>query len=406
MVKKVIEKHADKLLRKKNVVIVYEGNKIKGGEDTGERALVVGVKKKEKEEKLSKKDIIPKKIERVKTDVVETDEVYALGLLDLFKSKGVNTRRRYRPMPCHVSVGNRKITAGTAGAFVVDAGGNVYVLSNAHVLCEDPRRNVSEQERRICQPGPYDSRNPDKDIIGRLERHVAINPSGNNYVDCALMRADRVEDLDLRTGILGYGYPTGVAGKLEINQKVVKPASRTTGKKEGRVTGINGIVMVNYGSFKARFVDQIIFSNMSAGGDSGSSILTADGKYAGLLFAGSSKVTIGNKAENVLNVLDVSIMTQGEGGEEPTPPEYAFVEEIDVEMERATGLVKGTITQKGNKQPLEGVEIYADNIRKGRSGADGRYMVELEAGRHRLEFRKPGYRAVVVEREFGKENGE
>ena len=68
----------------------------------------------------------------------------------------------------------------------------------------------------------------------------------------------------------------------------------------------------------ARFVDQIGISpgTFSAGGDSGSLIVTEDGNYpVGLLFAGSSTRTIANPIGFVLSRFNVAI----DGGAEPPP---------------------------------------------------------------------------------------
>ena len=46
---------------------------------------------------------------------------------------------------------------------------------------------------------------------------------------------------------------------------------------------------------------------MSAGGDSGSAVLTDDNYLVGLLFAGSDKVTICNRIENVFTLLNVHL---------------------------------------------------------------------------------------------------
>ncbi|PYL21125.1 MAG: hypothetical protein DMF41_03690, partial [Verrucomicrobia bacterium] len=77
------------------------------------------------------------------------------------------------------------------------------------------------------------------------------------------------------------------------------------------ITAINATVDVNYGGGKvARFVDQIVTTNMSAGGDSGSLVMKRDNIAVGLLFAGSSVAMIANQIENVRALLRVEVAEQ------------------------------------------------------------------------------------------------
>ena len=95
---------------------------------------------------------------------------------------------------------------------------------------------------------------------------------------------------------------------------------RTTSQTKGRVTAINVIVNIGYNSGVARFVNQIVIEpgSFSAGGDSGSLIVTEikrgnGGEPVGLLFAGSSFVTIANPIDAVLDHYGVSIDGQVDG---------------------------------------------------------------------------------------------
>ena len=56
--------------------------------------------------------------------------------------------------------------------------------------------------------------------------------------------------------------------------------------------------------------EQIITTNMSAGGDSGSLVVTLDNIAVGLLFAGSSTAMIANQIENVRTLLRVEVAEQ------------------------------------------------------------------------------------------------
>ena len=83
-----------------------------------------------------------------------------------------------------------------------------------------------------------------------------------------------------------------------------------TGWTSGVVDGINATVAVNYGQGKiANFVGQLVITpgSFSAGGDSGSLILNGNGNPVGLLFAGSSTITIANPINPILSRFGVTV---------------------------------------------------------------------------------------------------
>jgi hypothetical protein len=87
----------------------------------------------------------------------------------------------------------------------------------------------------------------------------------------------------------------------------VKKSGRTTGLTSGTVQLLDASVQVGYGAGKiALFTNQILTTNMSQGGDSGSLLVDGEGKKAvGLLFAGSDQVTIHNPIGFVKDALKV-----------------------------------------------------------------------------------------------------
>jgi hypothetical protein len=95
---------------------------------------------------------------------------------------------------------------------------------------------------------------------------------------------------------------------------------RTTLQTQGSVNAINGTFLINYGGGNvALFVNQIVITpgGFSTGGDSGSLIVVSDKKGkregpdhrkpVGLLFAGSTFVTIANPIDAVLDTFGVDI---------------------------------------------------------------------------------------------------
>jgi hypothetical protein len=91
----------------------------------------------------------------------------------------------------------------------------------------------------------------------------------------------------------------------------VKKVGRTTNLSMGRIIVTDATIDVSYGTAGvARFRDQILTTNISAGGDSGSLVCSLDNVALGLLFAGSNVVTVVNHIENVRTLLRVEIAEQ------------------------------------------------------------------------------------------------
>ena len=217
-------------------------------------------------------------------------------------------RARIRPVEGGYSVGHYQITAGTYATAVIDATAfpgvpqRYYVLSNNHVLANSNNARIGDP---ILQPGPYDGGTVAADTIARLSRFVPINfaPGSSNYVDAAIAEG-AFDVLDREIYWVGYARG-GIAPALNM---VVQKTGRTTNYTTGRITAINATVNVNYGGGQvARFVNQILTTNMSAGGDSGSLLLDMENRAVGLLFAGSSVVTVFNDIRYVQHLLGIRI---------------------------------------------------------------------------------------------------
>jgi hypothetical protein len=94
-----------------------------------------------------------------------------------------------------------------------------------------------------------------------------------------------------------------------VGQLVVK-VGRTTQVTIGRVLAVDATITVLYPAGTALYRHQIITTVMSAGGDSGSLLMTAPALDAvGLLFAGSSVITIFNHISEVEVALGVRPVT-------------------------------------------------------------------------------------------------
>jgi hypothetical protein len=160
---------------------------------------------------------------------------------------------------------------------------------------------------------------------------IDISIFGSNTMDAAIAWTTPRE-LGQATLPQGYGMPNSIIfgdldrdgffdNKNDLLQLPVQKFGRTTGLTHGRISEINVTSLVCYANcsdpFNSKFAwleDQIsIISNsteaFSAGGDSGSLVLTDDPRKnpVALLFAGSENSTLANRIDLVLARFDVSI---------------------------------------------------------------------------------------------------
>jgi hypothetical protein len=196
-------------------------------------------------------------------------------------------------------------------------------LSNNHVLANSNDGNIGDN---ILQPGAYDGGSNPGDAIGTLYDYQEISFNSNNEMDAAIAI---VADGDLSGSTLagGYGSPSGQVVDAFVGQSVQK-CGRTTECTVGTVEEVNVTVSVCFEGFifctkSATFVNQFTITpgDFSAGGDSGSLIVSNDGNNhaVGLLFAGSSERTIANPIGVVLNRFGVTIDGGDAGDPQPTP---------------------------------------------------------------------------------------
>ncbi len=334
-IRSALNKHRSKLLSMKNVVGVGVGYKETVRAATGEpkQGIVVLVRQKLPEHELEAQHIVPKDLDGIITDVIEVGDIRLLG---------VDRTKRGGPAQPGMSIGHYKITAGTFGAVVKDRKtGEPLILSNNHVLANSSngRDNRAKIGDPVLLPGPHDGGVVDEDLIGRLHRFQPVNKAlsqsscpkaaaaefwanalcrfmapnyvvkflresnSGNTVDAAVAKPEKPERLNPE--ILEVGKVTGVA-EAEPGMTIIK-SGRTTGVTKGTVKVVNATVSVEMGDgTEAEFHDQILASEMSQGGDSGALGVDDRRRAVGLLFAGSDKVTVFNKIQNVMDKLDIT----------------------------------------------------------------------------------------------------
>jgi hypothetical protein len=213
-----------------------------------------------------------------------------------------------RNMRFGVSGGNvnditkRFCCSGTLGALLTD-GTTSYVLSNNHVLGLSGGASAGDD---VSQPGLIDNNCQIPTVVADFTVAPQLGPSN---VDAAIAQL-RPGLMDAAGFIEGIGVPSSVVRAPSVGLSVTK-AGRTTGVTTGTIGSINTNVSVQYQrgcgqgkKFVVSFTGQVVInsSTFSAGGDSGSLIVTNDSNHqpVALLYAGSSTTTIGNPMGEVL----------------------------------------------------------------------------------------------------------
>jgi len=255
--------------------------------------------------------------------------------------------------------------SGTLGSLVT-INGTKYILSNNHVLARSDQAVAGED---ISQPGLIDNSCRVATLVGDF---TAAVPLGQN-VDAAVAQ--------LRTGTMdstGFIEDVGVPSSTIVNPSVglaVAKSGRTTGFTTGTVSSINTSVSVQYQrgcnsgkKFTVSYTNQVVInsSTFSAGGDSGSLIVTNNASHnpVALLFAGSSTTTIGNPIGEVLtklgNALGSAVSFNGTSGGNQ-PPRGRQAGEREPFIPGLEGLMP-QLPQQAAERALAVLEVHRANI--------------------------------------------
>jgi len=198
--------------------------------------------------------------------------------------------------------------AGTLGMVTYDD----KILSNAHVIAIEPGTSeFLDIGTPLIQPGSYDGGRL-INRVGGLEAYIPIDfePYAENYADAAISSIDGgVEASPGQQFCEGGNY--WVEGWTEVSKgDIVRKSGRTTDVTTGEVIHTNVSVFVWYGDQLAYFVDQIVVTqenwSFAKPGDSGSAV-DKNGKFVGLIFAGSEDCVVISKAEHIIDGLSIAL---------------------------------------------------------------------------------------------------
>lgn len=315
----------ERLFENPDVTSVGYGFKYTAGVRTNVRCIIVGVKNKKPRTTVRPDRLIRPTYQSQLTDVQQKDV------------KALSFTGRMRTCPPGFSIGHTSITAGTLGAYVRRGEEpEWWILSNNHVLAAS---NQGKMNDTIIQPGKADGGFSGSDRFAWLREFVKINwdagdGDGCNIFNRLMARFRRVRVIEQpspnlvdaalalpviqsyvnRVNPVTHAMATDFT-RFELGDEVIK-VGRTTEFTQGTVEGVDTMVRVRYDGGTATFDDQIEIRSpeqreFSAGGDSGSCILTTNGKKIGaLLFAGAGPpdpVTIANRIGNVVNLMGITI---------------------------------------------------------------------------------------------------
>ena len=279
--------------------------KVTDGEQRPETVLKVYVEKKKPRSQVS--NMVPKAVpvpgveQPIDTDVEEIGRV----------EKEPNTTR-VRPAVPGFGVGHPDITVGTFGCLVRKRGQAtpLYILSNSHVLANEGLAKIGDP---ILQPGPFDGGEVGRDEIGKLSELIPFDFAEEgfpNLVDAAIAEVDAK---DVTSAVRLIGVPQGSSRYVRRDMNVQK-TGRTTDYTTGVIRDTDYRMRLSYakpggGSGLVGLRDLVLCTRYTAGGDSGSAVFNMSGKVVGLHFAGSPSSSIFNKIGNVLDLLDIEIVT-------------------------------------------------------------------------------------------------
>ncbi len=240
-----------------------------------------------------------------------------------------HTAEQDRPIQLGTSGGNigdrsRAFCCGGTLGSLLTVGGVDYVLSNNHVLARTNQAAIGEA---IIQPGLIDQTpvcyQDADDTVAHLSDFIPISfkKGTTNTVDAAIA-LPVTGAVDSHGEILEIGVPSSTLQAPSVGLDV-KKSGRTSAVTQGTISSVDVTINVQYQmgcrsgkKATARFENQFAVgpSGFSAGGDSGSLIVTNEDKNphpVGLLFAGSSTLTFANPMSDVVAAFEARLTGAG-----------------------------------------------------------------------------------------------
>jgi len=330
------ERISDQYLGRDDVTGIGVGFKEVGGRETDELVIRFHVRRKGN---VTKDNAIPREIEGVRTDVIETNfetDAMPATVDPIVAEFGPPDTSMYIMLSGGMSVGATRVEkdatgnpiGGTLGLVVLDTATNdPMILSNYHVLCCNDGKDATGNE--ICQPARVDHGGRAL-VCATLRAPWAVGtPDGSQYgMDAAVARLT-----DLRASKLSFVL--GVGGVVFVPNLELRPGmvvhkrGRTTKLTYGKIAETNSDEKFDYKgaagqkTLKNQFLIMpskspkgVPYSTFGSGGDSGAVVLCMikDGKppaVVGLYWGGSSTgLAIASPIGPILNQLKIRIYSE------------------------------------------------------------------------------------------------
>jgi hypothetical protein len=252
---------------------------------------------------------------KVRTEVTGKVEAFSTQVAEPLAEVSAQRKQKVRPLvggtslSAYVTKGaGIYLYAGTLGMITY----NNKILSNAHVIAMNPETSeFLNPGTAIIQPGSGDGGRL-RDKVGSLEAYIPIDftPGATNYADAAIGSVDSGVNASAGEQFSEAG-DYWIEGWTEVSiGDTVRKSGRTSGVTTGEVAHTNVSIVVWYGDRSAYFADQIAVAqdnwSFVAPGDSGSAV-DKDGKFVGLVFAGSENYAFICKAEHIINGLGIAV---------------------------------------------------------------------------------------------------
>src|SRR6185369_12510658 len=215
---------------------------------------------------------------------------------------------RHRPITPGTSAAHFNAPAGTICCIVRSrgGGGQRYLLSANNVFAP-PGFKLGDLS---LQPGPLDGGREPGDAVARLSRVLLPNASSTAAIGAL---AEVLPGIDISQSISGIGPIRGIAENLSGQEKVFI-VGRTTGISDAFVSDIHHNGLVNDPHNRPILFNGLIGLRTAVreqaparGGDSGAPVLTADGRLAGMVIAGSAGQTLVIPIRSIFDALDVEL---------------------------------------------------------------------------------------------------
>ncbi len=312
-----------------NVHAVGVGPKVVSGRRTNQLAVRLYVVHKFAESIIPPRDRLPRDIDGVPTDVIESSQAFLssalgsarsnLGVKDTDSCTDLRTKGQ-RPVIAGVSTAHYDLTAGTIGYFCRstrhgDDPQQVFVMSSSHVFAP---LFTSQRDDDLYQPAPDDG-GSGSDHFAELHRRKDIHIGENvpNRVDAAI--GALLPNVEYELQVCSIGKIEGT--RQATMDMTVRKHGRTTGYTEGIIVSepYDAVVGVDHNdpNLVALFQNQMRieslapYSIFASDGDSGSLIVSGTTPEAvGLLCATppSGEYAVANHIDDILTELQVELL--------------------------------------------------------------------------------------------------